>query len=335
MNQKQTTLREVASAAGVGLATASRALGGDPHCAPQTRERVQEAAKQLGYVPDPGVAALARRRTKGGNNRYPLVWLEGQARRLGSEDLTLFQHLKAQAEARGYSLTVEHLPELGGPAAAGRVLSARGVIGCFVPSLNNAEVLNRFDWERFSVVSFLQENYVLPFDTVRPDLFAMMFEAWQRARAIGARSIGVVIPSSTIARENDLLISACAYHQRELPESPPTLILQPDAQGKGDHYVRLTQEWFARYRPEVVIGKTEGAYWALHGGGWKCPDDYRFMTLRRASSGRVMSEGFDWQPELLAEALMARMHTLVGIGKRGRSETPGTWMVAGRWCKGK
>ena len=332
MNTKQATLREVAAVAGVGLATASRALGEDTHCALQTRKRVRLAAKRLGYLPDPGVAALARRRITGIRNLYPLVWLKEQTGRLGTWHHGLFRLLKTQAEKRGYTLTVERLSALGGPAVAGRVLSARGVTGCFVPSLSNAVVVEQFDWEKFSVVSFLQENYVLPFDTVRPDLFAMMFEALQRARAGGTKSIGVVIPSSTIARENELLISACAYHQRELPDSPPTLILQPDAQGKSGHYAERTREWFARHRPEVVIGKTEGAYWALRDAGWKSPADYRFMTLRRDTKGR---EGFDWQLDLLAEALMTRMHTLVGMGVRGRRETPGTWMIAGRWCAGK
>jgi len=336
MNGNQATLRDVASAAGVGLATASRVLNGDPHCSPQTRQRVRAAAKRLGYVPDPGVAALARRRVKGGGNRYPLVWLRDGATRLSGEDLKLFKLVRAQAGARGYSLTVEHVPDLGGAAAAGRVLAARGVTGCFVPSLTHSEVVERFAWERFSIVSFLQENYVLPFDTVRPDLFSMMFEAWRRARDSGARRIGVVIPSSTIARENELLLSACAYHQRELPDSPPILILQPDAQGNGDHYCVKTQEWFACYKPEVVIGKTEGAYWAMRAAGWRCPGDYRFLTLRRNTVERDADcTGFNWQLELLAEALVSRMHTLVGMGVRGRRESPGTWMIAGRWCDGK
>ncbi|MEI6561574.1 MAG: hypothetical protein WCO68_05745 [Verrucomicrobiota bacterium] len=67
------------------------------------------------------------------------------------------------------------------------------------------------------------------------------------------------------------------------------------------HYVGRTQEWFAQHRPEVGIGKTEGAYWALQAAGWRCPGDYRFMTLRRNSRGRNgILEGFDWQLELLA-----------------------------------
>ena len=47
------TLAEVARHAGVGLATASRALRDAPGVAPATRERVRAVAEQLSFVPSP------------------------------------------------------------------------------------------------------------------------------------------------------------------------------------------------------------------------------------------------------------------------------------------
>ena len=43
------TLRDVAKAAGVSLGTASQALNNRPHVAPETRARVLDAARSLGY----------------------------------------------------------------------------------------------------------------------------------------------------------------------------------------------------------------------------------------------------------------------------------------------
>ena len=57
MAKPQVTLREVAVAAGVGLATVSRALSGDPRCAAETRERVRGA--DLAGVDVPELARLA------------------------------------------------------------------------------------------------------------------------------------------------------------------------------------------------------------------------------------------------------------------------------------
>jgi LacI family transcriptional regulator len=46
------TIREVADTAGVSRSTASRALSGNGYAAPEVRDRVRAAAKQLGYVVD-------------------------------------------------------------------------------------------------------------------------------------------------------------------------------------------------------------------------------------------------------------------------------------------
>ena len=57
-------LADVARAAGVSLATASRALSTPDLVRAQTRERVIEAASRLGYVPHGAARALASQRTR-------------------------------------------------------------------------------------------------------------------------------------------------------------------------------------------------------------------------------------------------------------------------------
>lgn len=57
------TIRDVASRAGVSVTTASRALNGEGRMAPETRNRVQEAAKALEYRPNPIAQGLVRKRS--------------------------------------------------------------------------------------------------------------------------------------------------------------------------------------------------------------------------------------------------------------------------------
>ena len=57
------TLADVARAAGVSPMTVSRALRGERAVDPQLVARVQAAARQLGYVPDPAARALASQRS--------------------------------------------------------------------------------------------------------------------------------------------------------------------------------------------------------------------------------------------------------------------------------
>jgi DNA-binding LacI/PurR family transcriptional regulator len=58
---RRVTLRDVAAAAGVSVATVSRALSEDPQISVATRERVAATAEALGYVPDLAARSLAAR----------------------------------------------------------------------------------------------------------------------------------------------------------------------------------------------------------------------------------------------------------------------------------
>ena len=57
------TIREVAKAAGVSVATASRALNGLSSVTPATREKIEKAAARLDYVPHSGARSLTRQKT--------------------------------------------------------------------------------------------------------------------------------------------------------------------------------------------------------------------------------------------------------------------------------
>ena len=60
---RRTTIRDVAALAGVSPATVSRALDDRPEIRPETRERVREACRQLGYVPNAAAKGLAGQAT--------------------------------------------------------------------------------------------------------------------------------------------------------------------------------------------------------------------------------------------------------------------------------
>ncbi len=64
MSQRKTTIREVASRAGVSLGTASNVFNGKAGVGAESRRRVLEAAEALGYRPNSLAAGLRRQRTR-------------------------------------------------------------------------------------------------------------------------------------------------------------------------------------------------------------------------------------------------------------------------------
>lgn len=125
------TIRDVAAAAGVSAATASRALNERVKCAPATRDRVVQAAREMGYMPDPGLAALARyrRSSRQKPHRYTAVWLTELDERRYVRPASLVEASVAAGREYGYRIEVCRIDDLGGPAAASRILHHRGVDG--------------------------------------------------------------------------------------------------------------------------------------------------------------------------------------------------------------
>ncbi len=69
----RSTIEDVALAAGVSVATVSRALRGLPNVADSTRLRVQEIAIELNYRADPAASRLATGRSKSVAIAVPLL----------------------------------------------------------------------------------------------------------------------------------------------------------------------------------------------------------------------------------------------------------------------
>ena len=125
---RRVTLADVSQAAGVGIATVSRALGEHPDVSQSTRERVREIAARLGYRPSVAARAL---RTGGFHAISAIVpdagwgWWE-----------PVMRAAHATATARGYQLLVHPVDAEGGLTATVDGLAnipTEGVIVVSVP----------------------------------------------------------------------------------------------------------------------------------------------------------------------------------------------------------
>jgi DNA-binding LacI/PurR family transcriptional regulator len=109
-NAERSTIRDVAGAAGVSIATVSRVLNGRPDVAPATRERVRRAVRDLAFSTNRSARSLAGGRTFLVAVTVPLVEAEyfsrilgGAAEELHEQDMQLVLaptlHLRERAAA--------------------------------------------------------------------------------------------------------------------------------------------------------------------------------------------------------------------------------------------
>lgn len=95
------TIREVAARAGVSVASVSRALNGLDNVKGATRSRIEEAARELGYVPHAGARSLSMAKTHSIGVLLPDLH--------GEFFSELLRGLDAEANRRGYLLLFSNL----------------------------------------------------------------------------------------------------------------------------------------------------------------------------------------------------------------------------------
>ncbi len=135
MNQnRQPTLEEVARLAGVGRGTASRVINGSEHVSARTREAVETAVRELGYVPNQAARSLKTRRT----DTVALVIAEDEERVFAEPFFAgLVRGISRAVDATSRRMVLSMVPGEDQLARLGQFLTPQHVDGVLVVSLHD------------------------------------------------------------------------------------------------------------------------------------------------------------------------------------------------------
>ncbi|MFE3738371.1 LacI family DNA-binding transcriptional regulator [Streptomyces sp. NPDC059134] len=306
---------EVARQAGVSQATVSLVLGGKKQGAAisaETRQKVLDAARSLGYVPDPAARRLAAARndllgvfsftatfpTDVQHSYYPfLVGVEQEAAARGY-DLVLFTGSSSGGAGAG------------GPDALSRVRLADGCL--FLGRHAPTEELRRLVADGFPVVHLGRRDELEGLAWVGADYVSASHEVVTRLAALGHRRLVLIredddAPAST-DREHGFLKG---LESAGLPAGPDAVFRTADPART------LTPERLRRWRDEGVTGfvaeETDtGSPWralraAVHAAGLDCPGELSLALLGSPPAdlaAEAVPTGFDIpRPQLGAAAI--------------------------------
>ena len=152
------TTTQIATKAGVSRTTVSFALRNHPKIPAATAERVRAVADELGYRPNPRVAAIMahirRSRAVPAGERLAFVWVH-TPRTESAKDLFLqrvFLGAKARAEALGYGLEQFWTAERGlTERRLSHVMKSRGIVGLLLsPVMHGTDVTLDLEWSSFA-----------------------------------------------------------------------------------------------------------------------------------------------------------------------------------------
>ncbi len=274
------THRDIAARTGYDRSTVSLALKGDPRIAAETRRIIEATAAELGYRPDPTIAALARQRWMRSETLSGAAIAYLVERRKGDYQLQHrhFADAREHANRRGYVLEEFDLSDYPSGAAASRALHSRGIRGLLLPSLPNDvdRAIQDFAWQQFTVVCCSVGWLRTPFHAVTADMFEGTRRAWRELAARGYRRIGAALYRHTpVAIDDHTRLGASYSEQIELDSSHarlPFLLCGPDDKPA---FLR----WFKKHRPDAVIGLTPREASWIRETGASIPDDVAYVSL--------------------------------------------------------
>lgn len=337
IGQRTVTLQAIADATGVHVSTVSLALRNDPRAHVATRQRVQEAARRLGYRPNPSVALLmaqVRRRRVTGCGNLALVYTVSRAE-FGEGNFAqsnYFRGAARRATELGYTLDKFFLSER--PRAAAhllQVLRSRNVTGLIVAHAMGPVCPERrlpLDVSEFAVVNVGVPLASPELHYVANDQYMRAIVAARELLALGYRRLGLV--SSEFA--DRLMMHRCSAGFWAVQESTPDLprlpicrIAPPDLDG--------FRAWFREHRPDAILCNCFATLAALRQLGARVPEEVGWLHLDWIPEfGRAA--GIQGNSERVGAAAVDLLVSQLHRGERGPPGHPLSHLVAGSWVPG-
>lgn len=337
-DQPRVTLREIARRLDISHTTVSRALQNDRRITEAVRQQVQRAAKEMGYQPDPMLAALAHYRR--GKTEHPITaalawvntWPEPKKLRRFQEFDLYWQGAAAEAARSGYRLEELNCPQDLPPARLQEVLRARGIRGILLPPgwAGHTPDWGNFDWNDFSVVRFGHSIEVPATHLVSGDQLSNGLLAFEQIRQRGYQRIGMAMWKTQGTR----LVRFSAgylYGQLQVPAKfrLPPLMLEEASPAVDE---RRLLDWLKKNRPDAILTDILSLPQMLAKAGYRVPQDLGLAALSVLDGG--ISAGIFQNSDEIGAAAVQQLISLIHHHQRGIPENPRELLIRGRWVDG-
>lgn len=330
---KRITLRDLAAKLGLHYTTVSLALRNHSQISESTRLKVQQLAREMGYVPDPMVSALSvyRQTLRSPGFHSTLAWLTNSPEALVNPNYPFIEQFNgAQHRAAELGYQIEELPFRSPGMTAGRyvrMLQARGIQGILVPPQPTHRMSGRIrmDWSGFSSVALGHTLAWPPLHRVASNHFQSAQLAVRELRKRGYQRIGLCI--SRLFNRRVLSAWSGGYFaemQRKGAFIEPLLY---------DRFqLDQLRKWISQYRLDSVI--SHGATHHIQMSGfWQIPEGLGLVELDRKSNSNSLT-GIDQDYFRIGQIAINQLVSLINLGEKGIPAVPGWLGVNGTWVPG-
>lgn len=323
-------MRDVAAKVGVAESTVSRALRNAPCISLACREAVKDAARQLGYRPNPLVSVLMAQVRPRLHAPRPLAVAILQCYPRGqpsySEDYE--RGIRERAEIFGYRIEPLHLEDLPPSRLLDQVLDARGIHGLIVLPVPAGVSLEGLSYERLAAAAVDPSLKHPHLHRASSDYFQGMTTALARLTALGRKRIGFVISAAEVVRIGDLWLAAYLRWQSALPHGRRLVVHMPRQNTR-----RAFLQWLRHEHPDAIVSN-EPPYlldW-LSAADTVIPRDMAYATL--GVQADAQTAGIDQHAEQVGWAAFDLVVSQLNRNEYGLPTVPQTVLVEGAWVDG-
>jgi LacI family transcriptional regulator len=333
------TTRTIAKELGLSNATVSMALRQHPRVSAKTRERVRDAAREMGYFRDPSISKLMTRiRSSKPMGEMTTVALlnANPIKKLGAISPYHEQLLKGMLEQGmelGYQIEPFWLNEASMPQRRmSQILESRGIQGIIIPPISDFGKILNFNWEAFSVVTIGYSLLEPRFNRVVGNQRQAIFNCLQKLLETGHKRIGAVWHELYDARLTFITDTVYMWFQQKLPESRRIPLLKlPESMDGNDE---ILSRWLQSNRPDAIITHDPTLCETFERLGYPIPDDFSIVN-QGAIASKDIQTGYRLSSVEIGHQVVKMLDSQLQQNVFGIPEFPITSLVDMQWTEGK
>jgi LacI family transcriptional regulator len=338
--RNRVTLRDIAQAVGLSHGAVSLALRDSSEIAAATRQRVQAAAREMGYQPNAMATSLARFRWNAKAKPVQSViawincWPEPKTLRRHREFDAYWRGAKTCAQKFGYRLE-EFIAngKLMSLARLEKVLLARGIRGILLPPHRDVPDWGSFPWEKFSLVRFGRSLPTPRVHLVTANQAGDAIMAIDQLEARGYERIGWVRSRELANRRNRTILFEGGFFaaQMEMEKEHVVPILKLDPAMPHTHHAEL-KNWIKREKPDAILTDHPMLGKMLKACGYRVPEDIGLAGTTVLDTDATA--GIDQHPEEIGRVGMLVLLSQINDDAKGIPPIFRQILVEGEWIDG-
>lgn len=256
----QTTIKDVARAAGVHFTTVSMALRGHPAIATRTRIRIESVAKLIGYQHNSIFSALSHQRDNRRQTRpIPALLYLGRVR--GDRHFFGLDHHRQlvagatkAAKAMGYRLEIRIVGPSGiAPGRLDAYLARTTAVGVLIGAWDPTLEVPAVNWHRLPTVKIDSRHVPADVPFFSFDQMKCVIDSVGQLHTRGYRRIGMALGEKDEDATDGLHLSGWLVTKTQFPEHTaiPPLLFPPGA--SDAEVLPLLRAWIRQNRPDAIM----------------------------------------------------------------------------------